>query len=1003
MTVSSFPYSHGPRACIAALPALSASGEHEAAITAIVAGAAITLALFAYVLVRRIGRMRAESAAERKVGEAHKAAVFDAVLDCIVTMDTQGKILEWNAAAETTFGHTRAAAVGQELASLIIPPEYREAHRIGLAKYLETGQGPVIGKRMEITGQRADGSQIPVELAITPVKSGGALMFIGYIRDITDRKAADEARRLSEERTRLLLDSTGEGIYGVDMQGDCIFANATCARLLGYDNPEELAGKPTHELFHHTRPDGTPYRREDCRIYQAFRAGKGISVDDEVFWRRDGSSFPVEYRSYPIKREDRNIGAAISFVDISGRRQAEQGMRLRESALRAIAQGVFITDPGSADEPITYVNAAFERLTGYSRREVKGREIDFLGGPDTEAEALAGLRKALTQDQEHTGELLLYRKDQTPFWGTVALAPVAEACGRVTHFVGILTDITERKLAEEELQRAKKDADAAKEQAEAANSSKSQFLANMSHELRTPLNAVIMYSELLQEEAVDEGVQSFIPDLEKIRTAGKHLLALVNGVLDLSKVEAGKMELYLEAFDVARMVQDVGVTVQPLVEKKNNALQIECAPGAGAMYGDLTKVRQILFNLLSNASKFTENGTVRLEVTRPESAGAPWLSFAVTDTGIGMTPEQLEKLFTPFTQADASTTRKFGGTGLGLAISRRFAEMMGGDVTVTSESGKGSVFTVRLPARMSLPAPEPAPAAPALRGGDGTIVLVIDDDPGVQELMARSLVAEGIHMLSATDGEAGLRLARQTRPDLIFLDVLMPKMDGWAVLTALKGDAALADIPVVMLTIVSDKGMGYVLGASEYLTKPIDRDRLGALVSKYALRESPCAVLVVDDDEPTRQVLRRTLARQGWSVAEAENGRVALDRVRSCQPSLILLDLMMPEMDGFEFLDALRENEKYKDISVVVLTSRDLAPSERAMLTGKVEKILQKGAYSREALLREVKKIVAQCAPTPPPIVAEPKPVAPTIAKGAESAAAAHEPEAVPVVGGEPR
>ena len=790
----------------------------------------------------------------------------------------------------------------------------------------------------------------------------------GYIRrDELVRKRAAQLQSASEERSRLLLDSTGEGVYGVDMEGNGTFANHACAKLLGYDDPQDIIGKPTHEMFHYSRPDGSPLPREACRIYQAFRAGEGVQVDDEVFWRRDRTCFPVEYRSYPIIREGKKIGAVVSFVDISNRRKAEQGMRLRESALRAIAQGVFITDPGSSDEPIMYVNQAFEEMTGYERREVKGREIDFLRGPETDPVALAGLRDALLKEHEHTAEILLYRRDGRKFWGTISLAPVADSSGKVTHFVGVVTDITERKLAEEELQRAKDEADASKEQAEAANLAKSQFLANMSHELRTPLNAVIMYSELLQEEAVDAGVERFVPDLDKIRSAGKHLLALVNGVLDLSKIEAGKMELYLETFDVCSMVRDVASTLGPLVDKKSNQFEIRCPPDLDSMYADVTKVRQILFNLVSNSCKFTENGTITLEVDRREVEGVAWLTFRVTDTGIGMSPAQLEKLFQPFTQADASTTRKFGGTGLGLAISRRFCDMMGGNITATSEPGKGSVFTVRLPARVSKPAPPvehpvgtptpgPAPAGTAT-------VLVIDDEPAVRDLMARSLMAEGLRTVTAADGAEGLRLARELHPELIFLDVLMPKMDGWAVLTALKSDSRLAHIPVVMLTIMSDNGMGYVLGASEYLTKPIDRDRLSDVVSKYRPTESPCGVLVVDDDEATRQVLKRTLVKQGWGVAEAENGRVALDKMSTCRPGLILLDLMMPEMDGFEFLTQLRKQEKWSDIPVVVLTSRDLAPADRARLTGQVERILQKGAYTRDALLREVRAIVSACAP----------------------------------------
>jgi PAS domain S-box-containing protein len=788
-------------------------------------------------------------------------------------------------------------------------------------------------------------------------------------RDESARQRAGADLRASEDRSRLLLQSTGEGVFGVDMNGDCTFANQACVKMLGYDDPAELLGKATHELMHHTRPDGTAYPKEQCRIQLAFRAGQGVEVDDEVFWRSDGTSFPVEYRSSPIVNNGEKLGAVVSFVDTTARRRTEQGMRLRESALRAISQGVFITDPARSDEPITYVNAAFEELTGYPWQEIKGRKIDFFAGPDTDPLSLAGLEEALKVGREHSAELLLYRKDEAPFWGTISLAPVADVGGRVTHFVGVVTDVTARRRWEEELKRSKDEAEAIKEEAEAANVAKSQFLANMSHELRTPLNAVIMYSELLQEEAEDRKLDGFIPDLDKIRAAGKHLLALVNGVLDLSKIEAGKMDLYLETFDVSQMVHDVAATVQPLVQKRSNKLELRCPTASGSMQADLTKVRQILFNLLSNAAKFTERGTVAVDVERREVDGVESIVVRVTDTGIGMTPAQLTKLFQPFTQADASTTRKYGGTGLGLAISKRFSEIMGGEITAESEPGKGSVFTLRLPSRVAKPVTAESGKADervttgAAAGGAPT-VLVIDDEPSVHELMSRALAAEGIRVATALDGEAGLRVAREIHPCLIFLDVLMPKMDGWAVLTALKADPHLADIPVVMLTITSDKDMGFLLGASEFLTKPIDRDRLGSLIKRYRPAVGACEVLVVEDDEPTRQVIRRTLAKQGWTVAEAENGRAALDQVRRLPPSLILLDLMMPEMDGFEFLSELRKNEKWDSIPVVVLTAKDLTPPERAMLSGNVERILQKGAYTRDALLLEVRKIVSQCTGT---------------------------------------
>jgi CheY-like chemotaxis protein len=382
------------------------------------------------------------------------------------------------------------------------------------------------------------------------------------------------------------------------------------------------------------------------------------------------------------------------------------------------------------------------------------------------------------------------------------------------------------------------------------------------------------------------------------------------------------------------------------------------------MHADVTKVRQIFFNLLSNAGKFAENGTITIAISRAAGKGG-WITFRVSDTGIGMSAEQLDRLFQPFTQADASTTRKFGGTGLGLVISKRFCEMMGGDVKVESRPGGGSTFTVRLPGDLHNPAAID-PLAPVATTGQAvlgiTTVLVIDDEPAVRDLMSRSLGSEGIRIVTASDGEEGLRKAKDLKPDLIFLDVMMPKMDGWAVLTALKADPIMMRIPVVMLTIVTNKEMGYVLGASEYLTKPIDRDRLADVIDKYRPKDPGRVVLVVDDDSATRQVLRRTLIKQGWSVVEAENGRVALERVAAQRPSLILLDMIMPEMDGLQFLATLRKDAVSAATPVVVLTSKDLTPDERSQLTGNVDRILQKGAYSREALVNEVKSIVALCA-----------------------------------------
>jgi GAF domain-containing protein/CheY-like chemotaxis protein len=495
-------------------------------------------------------------------------------------------------------------------------------------------------------------------------------------------------------------------------------------------------------------------------------------------------------------------------------------------------------------------------------------------------------------------------------------------------------------------------------QLEVADRHKSEFLANMSHELRTPLNAIIGYSEMLQEDAADLGAEQFTDDLKKINAAGKHLLELINAVLDLSKIEAGKMELYLETFNVPGLVQDIAAVIQPLAAKNGNRLEVRCPDAIGTMRADLTKVRQALFNLLSNACKFTERGAVSLAVAREAVDGQDWMVFGVSDTGIGMTPEQLSRLFEAFSQADAATTRRFGGTGLGLALSRRLCRMMGGDVTVESEAGRGSTFTIRLPALVAEPVEEEsAPAAHAedVAPGVGT-VLVIDDEAAVRDLMQRFLTRERFRVVTAAGGEEGLRRARELKPDAITLDVMMPGMDGWAVLAALKADPDVAEIPVIMLTIVDDKNLGYALGASDYLTKPIDRERLVTVLKQHR-RDRP--LLVVDDDVTLRQLLRRMLEPEGYVVVEAENGRAALERLRDVSPSVILLDLMMPEMDGFEFVAEFRRHETWRAIPIVVITARDLSRDDHERLNGYVQKILQKDAHGREQLLAEVRELVA--------------------------------------------
>ncbi len=501
----------------------------------------------------------------------------------------------------------------------------------------------------------------------------------------------------------------------------------------------------------------------------------------------------------------------------------------------------------------------------------------------------------------------------------------------------------------------------AMEAAEEASNAKSSFLANMSHELRTPMNAIIGYSEMLMEDAEDAGNEDAVEDLKKIHAAGKHLLALINDVLDLSKIEAGRMDLFLETFDVGTMIGEVVSTIDALIAKNANELVLDIDASLTEMHADLTKIRQGLFNLLSNAAKFTHEGTVTLRVARAQEDGAEWAVFSVRDSGIGIPPDKVDHVFEEFSQADESTTRNFGGTGLGLAITKRFCQMMGGDVSLESEVGVGSCFTIRIPVRVqteaTAEASESGPAAevePHERS-----VLVIDDDPNALDLLGRSLGGAGFHVVTASAGQEALELAKALRPSAITLDVIMPGMDGWAVLRDLKADPDTRDIPVIMVSMTDDREMGYALGATDFLTKPVQRDQLVRLLERHRASGAEASVLVIDDSPDVRGMLRRALEREGWQVDEAENGRAALERLEHTEPALILLDLMMPVMDGFEFVMEMRRRGHSSKIPIVVVTAKDLSDEDRERLNGDVAGLVQKKGSDRDSLLNEIRDLVS--------------------------------------------
>ena len=658
----------------------------------------------------------------------------------------------------------------------------------------------------------------------------------------------------------------------------------------------------------------------------------------------------------------------LGMEDVTERRRSQhildQIQIYAQDVVDTVREPLLILDAGLR---VHSANRAFYQTFGVVAEETEGQLVYELGNKQWDIPALRILLEDVVPKSSVFNDFEL--EHVFPLIGRRVMLLNARKLRQRNHaelLVLAMEDVTERRRAEAEVAKAK-------DAAETANRTKSLFLANMSHELRTPLNAIVGFSEMLQEEAVERNLLEFDADLRKISVSGRHLLGLINDILDLSKIEAGKMELRLEVFDIAALIAEVVLTIERQAVKNGNTLEVLCAPGIGTMRGDLGKVRQGLFNLASNAAKFTHQGQIQVAAERQSMDGTEWILFRVTDTGIGLSPEQTVRLFQPFTQADASTTRRFGGTGLGLALTRRFCQMMSGDVTVHSVEGEGSVFTIKVPAWLSDAGSDPVeldergaallvhepPEDDEEELAPGTCVLVIDDDPLQRDLMQRYLRKEGYTVRTASGGAHGLRLARKLHPAAITLDVMMPDMDGWTVLSALKVDPALCDIPVIMLTMVDDPVRGFTLGASDYATKPVDRRRLSQILQKYTCLNPPCPVLVIDDDPAARALTRFMLEKEGWAVTEAENGIAALRSMEKERPSLIFLDLMMPEMDGFAFAAEVGRRPEWRSIPIVVVTSQDLTNEDRRRLNGHVETILRKVGDSRESLLAQVRDLLA--------------------------------------------
>ncbi|HEX5681123.1 MAG TPA: response regulator, partial [Desulfobacterales bacterium] len=762
---------------------------------------------------------------------------------------------------------------------------------------------------------------------------------------ISNRKLAREAllRREAEELTRLTLDSAGDGIIGVDGEGRATFVNNAAERMLGFGEGE-LIGKPIHDLVHHSRSDGSPYPAVECPMRAAFADGEVHRVDEEMLWRKDGTGFQAEYTANPIRKDGRVIGAVIAFEDITKRKQAEERVRNSEQRLAQIID--FLPDPTwvvDNDGVVVTWNRAMEVLTGRPAKEMvgKGNYEYALAFYDERRPVLIDLVRMWTP--EFADKYLSIKQDGSilrseshhPHLGGGGLylsgtaGLLCDASGNPAGAIEALRDITDRKQMEEKLRQAQ-------EAAEAASKAKGDFLANMSHEIRTPMNAILGMAHLALKTELTPKQRDYI---DKISTAGNSLLGIINDILDFSKIEAGKLEMEAVPFNLEEVMGNLASLITVKAHEKEGIEVLFCTePNAPrALVGDPLRLGQVLINLANNAVKFTERGEIVVS-TELIKRGRKTLEvkFAVKDTGIGLTDEQKARLFESFSQADTSTTRKFGGTGLGLAISKRLVELMGGRIWVESVPGKGSTFCFTAVFGIGREeAITPRTPPPDLRG---LKTLVVDDNSTSREILQGMLESFSFEVSLAASGEEGLaefeKFIGGQGYDLVVMDWKMPGIDGIETARRIKHLPGLSRRPRIILVTAYGREeimrQAEKIGLDGFLVKPVSPSVMFDTIMQAFGKEAPrqlradgekkieaavseklagASVLLVEDNEINQQVAMEILSGAGLKVMVANNGQEALDLVRANAFDAVLMDVQMPVMDGYTATQKIRELE----------------------------------------------------------------------------------------------